>query len=164
MRPCPFHLRPLTPADEPAYRALFGRLTPEEIRWRFGHTLTALPDAQVRAWCNPDGAAHHAWAAVSPEGLHGVARAFVDPSGTSAEFAILVEHAHQGTGVGRSLAEALLARLDAAGVKETVVSVAADNVRMLRFARRHGFVPAATSDPFDRRLVRPHPGIAAQAA
>lgn len=158
----PSFLRTLAPPDAPALNALFHRLTPQEIRWRFGHALTALPPELCARWCDPDGHRHLAWAIASPTGLHGVARAFVE--GDRAEFAVLVEQAHAGKGGGTLLAHRLLADLDTKGVRETVVQVACDNHRMLRFATKLGFQPdrrlRINPDPTQRHLCRPAWGLA----
>lgn len=134
----PLILRPIAPSDAPALVALFHRLSPQEIRWRFLATLSELPHAQIHAWCAPDGNAHLAFVASMEGELHGVARAFVEPGG-AVEFSLLVECAYAGRGLGRALMQRLTEALLDLGVHKMSAQVAVDNHRMQGFLRAQGF-------------------------
>ena len=69
----------------------------------------------------------------------GVARYVVDSDGTSAEFAVTVADAWQGSGVGRLLMQALIECATASGLRLLVGEVFASNAPMLKLARHLGF-------------------------
>ena len=82
----------------------------------------------------------------------GVGRYVVDAATQSAEMALVLADAWQGQGLGRRLLATLIEHAQAAGVREMVGLVLADNKGMLRLARGMGFAPSP--DPEDPLLVR----------
>jgi acetyltransferase len=68
-----------------------------------------------------------------------VARLIRDPVGPEAEFAVIVEQAMKGRGLGRHLMERLFEWGRAMGVTEVAGQVLAENRPMLAFVRSLGF-------------------------
>ena len=198
-------LRQIHPADWPALRRGFAGLTAEEVRLRFLHPLTELPEALARKLCDID--TEHAAAFILidpvpnepasvdgqsvPQGatlrgagpekpsagyretakdsddadrhqkscgpeIHAVARAFIDPVTMSAEFAIVIQHALTGQGLGTLLMQRLIAASRALGATEMWGDVLAENTPMLDLAHRLGFSRhSAYQDPGVVRVTLP---------
>jgi len=137
-------LRAIRPDDVDALRRGFADLTPEEVRMRFLHPLTDLPAHMARQFCEID--PDHAVAIVLLEGaetleptIRAVARAYVDPATLAAEFALIVQHAYAGQGLGTLLMRRLIEsvrRLDAVEIWGDVFN---DNGAMLRLCEHLGF-------------------------
>src|SRR5437762_854546 len=77
-------LRPIHADDVAALQRGFRRLAPDEIRMRFLHPLTELPEAFARKLCDLDETSGVAFVLVDPPPatapeIHAVARAHVDP-------------------------------------------------------------------------------------
>ena len=169
-------LRRIHPCDWPALRRGFAGLTAEEVRLRFLHPLTELPEALARKLCDidtehaaafvlidppsaasrdasmADGAPH---ATAEPE-IHAVARAFIDPVTLAAEFAIVIQHDLARHGLGTLLMQRLIAACRALGATEMWGDVLAENTPMLDLARRLGFSRhSAYQDPGVVRVTLP---------
>ena len=88
-------LRPIEPGDVAALRRCFTRLPAEDIRRRFMHMLTELPEPMAQRLCRVDEASEAAFVladeTVTPAELRGVGRIFIDEATDSAEFSVLVE-------------------------------------------------------------------------
>jgi len=82
----------------------------------------------------------------------GVGRYVIDAATLSADVALVLADAWQGRGLGRRLLAMLLEHAQAAGVREAVGIVLANNKSMLRLARSMGF--AVTAEPGDATVVR----------
>lgn len=138
-------IRPIRPEDAEAHAALFNRLTPEDVRFRFFNALRRLSPEQVARMTQVDYGREMAFVAVrdSPEGVPGetvgAARLVREPHTDLGEFAILVEAAMRGRGIGRRLMEKLITWAREQGMTEIVGQVLADNAPMLAFMRRLGF-------------------------
>jgi phosphinothricin acetyltransferase len=59
------------------------------------------------------------------------------------EHTIHVDAAHQGSGVGSNLLQALLRRATTAGKHVMIGAIDGDNARSIRFHQRHGFIEVA---------------------
>ena len=154
-------LRDIHPDDFEALQRGFAGLTAQEVRFRFLHPLTELPEALARQLCDID--RQHAVALVlidapdrspsaaeaidgrerppehnEPE-IHAVARAFIDPVTQSAEFALVVQHQFAGQGVGTLLMQRLIAACRALGAAELWGDVLAENGAMLELCEHLGF-------------------------
>jgi acetyltransferase len=137
-------LRDIQPADADALRRAFAALTPEEVRLRFLHPLTELPEAMARQLCDIDPV--HAVALVlvdpgavaSPE-IHAVARAYIDATTMAAEFAIVVQRAYTGQGLGTLLMRRLIEECRRRGAVEIWGDVLAENDAMLQLCKNLGF-------------------------
>jgi GNAT superfamily N-acetyltransferase len=154
-------LRDIHPDDVQALQRGFAGLTPEEIRFRFLHPLTELPEALARRLCDID--PQHAVALIlidtpetqEPE-IHAVARAFIDPVTLSAEFALVVQHRFAGHGVGTLLMQRLIAACRSLGAVELWGDVLAENTTMLDLCTHLGFSRhPAFEDPGVVRVTLP---------
>ena len=90
-----------------------------------------------------------------PDRTVGVSRLIREGGGEEAEFAVIVDPSWKGQGLARHLMERLFEWGRAAGVKDVVGSVLADNKPMLAFVRALGFrvrVSAEDSDVMEARL------------
>jgi acetyltransferase len=136
-----FTLRPIRPEDADAHGAMFGRLTPEDIRFRFFSAMRALSAEQISRMTDVDYGREMAMIAVDETGATaGVARLVRnDTDGTTAEFAVVVEPAVKGLGLASALMRAIIAWGKAQGVAEINGQILADNAPMLAFIRRLGF-------------------------
>jgi acetyltransferase len=150
-------LRPIRPEDEPALARAFGRLTPEEIRFRFfipwktfSHMVTARftqidYDRDMVMILTERGA---------PDAIeiYGVVQLNALPRGEGAEFAILVERSMAGLGLGPYLLRRIIDYARSRGIAEIHGDVLADNTAMLGLCRALGFTAAA--DPVEPSVIR----------
>lgn len=129
-------IRPVTPADAEALTAMYERGSPDNLRMRF----FAVPGRrvlvnEVARLCRPATTDHGALLAEQAGALLGVASYERSPDNDRrAEFAVYVDEAHHGRGIGTLLLEHLfpLARLH--GLTELVGEVMPSNAAMLRVA------------------------------
>lgn len=137
-------LRPIHADDVVALQRGFARLTPDEVRMRFLHTLTELPDAMAERLCKLDPDQEIAFVLADPPGtpepeIHAVARAYIDPSTESAEYALVVRKSLTGQGLGKLLMRRLIDACRARGVEEIWGDVLTENHAMLRLCDRLRF-------------------------
>jgi GNAT superfamily N-acetyltransferase len=140
----PVSIRPIHPNDAARLQALFARLSPETISYRFLGRRKELPYEEAKRLAEVDYQTQMALVATcqqyGEEEIVGVARYAVIP-GTwpaEAEAAIVVEDRYQGRGLGTSLLERLVAYANAHGIRAFLATVRHDNERMMRFIRRSG--------------------------
>ena len=137
-------IRPIRPEDAEAHAAFFGRLTAEDIRWRFFSQLKELPPQQIARLTQLDYDREMAFVAIrmaadGREELLGVARLIREPDGETGEFAVVVDRQMKGQGLGRQLMERLFAWARASGIATIAGQVLADNAPMLAFVKGLGF-------------------------
>jgi acetyltransferase len=137
-------IRPIRPEDAAAQAAFFARLTPEDIRFRFFSAIRELSPQQIARMTQIDYDREMAFVAIhappgEPEEMLGVARLIREPDAPRGEFAVIVDAAMKGQGLGRHLMERLFAWARAQGISEIFGHVLADNAPMLAFVRRLGF-------------------------
>jgi acetyltransferase len=137
-------MRPIRPEDAEAHAEFFGRLTPEDIRWRFFSQLRELPPQQIARMTQLDYDREMAFVAVRarPDGreeMLGVSRLIREPDGLTGEFAVIVDRAMKGQGLGRHLMERLFDWARASGIATVAGQVLADNAPMLAFVKGLGF-------------------------
>jgi len=149
-------LRPIHPDDIAALQRGFRHLSPDEIRMRFLHPLTELPEAFARKLCDLDTSRGVAFVLIDPPPvtapeIHAVARADVDPVTLAAEFAVIVQRHYTGQGYGRLLLQRVIAACRALGATEMWGDVFIDNGAMLELCHSLGF---------ERRLLEHEPGLA----
>jgi acetyltransferase len=136
-------IRPIRPEDAEAHAGFFGRLTPEDVRFRFFSTLKELTPEQIARMTQIDYEREMAFIAVrepvgeAPQTV-GVAR-LVRESDAAGEFAVIVQGDMRGTGLARHLMERMIAWGRSQGMTEIVGQVLADNQPMLAFIRHLGF-------------------------
>jgi acetyltransferase len=135
-----FLVRPIRPEDAEAHAALFARLSPEDVRFRFFSAIRALSPEQIARLTQVDYEREIAFVAVreaSGETV-GVAR-LVRETEDEAEFAVLVQEDARGQGLASHLMQRLIDWARARGVACVNGEILADNASMLGLARRLGF-------------------------
>ena len=138
-RGTPVLIRPIRPEDAEAHVALFRRLTPEDIRFRFFNLLRELPAEQTVRMTQVDYDREMAFVAVEPGGdTVGVARLVREPGTDDGEFAVVVEPAMKGRGLARRLMERLLEWGQTKDMRTITGQVLTENAPMLAFMRRMG--------------------------
>lgn len=146
-----FIVRPVLPEDEPAFHDLFARMTPEEVRLRFfapkralGHQLAARMTqldydrdmAFVVATLEPPGQAR----------IVGVIHLNGDSDGKCGEFAVMLETAMTGLGLGPLLMRRMLDHARTIGLREVVGEVLRVNAPMLKLCKLFGFRHSVSED------------------
>jgi RimJ/RimL family protein N-acetyltransferase len=132
----PVRLRPIRPDDKARLAAALGRLSDESTRQRFLVPKPRFTRAELAYLTEVDGHDHLAvvaTAAGEPGEIVGVARcvrASEDPR--SAEFAVVVDDAHQGLGLGTALARAIAEAARAHGISRFTATAVSDNVAVVR--------------------------------
>ena len=129
-------LRPIRIDDVAALQRGFARLTPAEVRMRFLHPLTELPEPLAQRLCDLDSASEIALVLVDPPPaadaeIHAVARAHVDPVTLAAEFALIVQQRFAGQGLGTMLMQRLIAACRQLGATQIWGDVLMENSAML---------------------------------
>jgi acetyltransferase len=134
-----FTIRPIRPEDAAAHSAMFTRLTPEDVRYRFFSMLRELSPERVVRMTQVDYDREMAFIAVRDNGdTVGVSRLVSDGTG-GGEFAVVVQPDAKGRGLARRLMEKLAEWGRAQGLTSMTGQVLADNAPMLGFMRRLGF-------------------------
>src|SRR5215213_311093 len=94
--------RPVEPTDRTQFRRLWPRLSPDTVYRRFHAPLHSLPPETVERLVTVDHDLREAVVGLVGGDVVGVARYDRSPDDpTTAEFAIVVEDAWQGVGLGR---------------------------------------------------------------
>jgi ribosomal protein S18 acetylase RimI-like enzyme len=158
--------RPVQPDDDTRFCRMWPRLSRDTVYRRFHAPLHGLPSAAVRRLVEVDHDLRDALVAVVGDDVVGVARYERVPDDPStAEFAVLVEDAWQGVGLGRQLLRELTDLAARRGVRVLTASVQADNDRVIGLVRR--LFPASTftadADGFQVESLLPQPSLLATA-
>lgn len=148
-------LRDIDVNDVAAIKRCFKRLSPEDIRRRFLHSMSELPEPMAQRFCHIDPAIERAYVLedenVVPGEIRGVGRIYVDEAADSAEFSILVEQDWTRLGLGAMLMQHLVDECRRRGLSEIWGYVLLENRPMLQLCRELGFV---------QRLLPDEPGTA----
>jgi acetyltransferase len=144
-------LRPIRPEDEPALARGFSRLSEDEVRSRFFAPMKELPHVTAARFTQIDYDREMAFviAETQPGGiaeLHGIARLVADPDNARAEFAIIVERALTGLGLGSVLMSRLIDYARSRGIGELYGDVLEGNVVMRGLCRALRFREAPAED------------------
>lgn len=140
-------IRPIRPEDAEAHAALFARLSPEDIRYRFFSMLRALSPEQVARMTQVDYDREMAFVAVRATGeTVGVCRLVREPYTETGEFAVVVEASMKGRGLARRLMQRVMAWGRSQGMTRVTGQVLAENAPMLAFMRHMGFTVARLPD------------------
>jgi acetyltransferase len=137
-----FTLRPIRPEDADQHAALFARMPPEDMRYRFFSSVKNLPAEQIARMTDIDYAREMAIVAVDEAKAEtaGAARLVRnDTDGKTAEFAVAVDAAAKGLGLASALMRDVIAWGKAQGVEEITGQILADNQPMLAFIKGLGF-------------------------
>jgi GNAT superfamily N-acetyltransferase len=151
--------RPVQPDDDVLFRRLWPRLSPETVYRRFHSPIHGLPTETVQRLVTVDHDRREAVAAIVGGEVVGVARYDRSPTDpATAEFAILVEDAWQGMGLGRQLLTELVELAAARGVATLKATVQRDNERVIGLIRR--LLPRSVFTP-DHEVVEVRSTLAA---
>jgi len=144
------HLRPIQREDEERMLALFYRLSPQAVYFRFHHVLTQMSREEVRRFCAVDYDNSFALVATigedAEEKIIAVGRYARLPKGDTAEVAFVVEDAYQGKGIGTHLLEQLAKIAREKGIRHFEGEVLAENRQMLQVMKDSGFKVAQELD------------------
>jgi acetyltransferase len=143
-------IRPIRPEDAQAHSAFFGRLSPQDIRYRFFSVMRALSPEQTVRLTHLDYDREMAFIAVrdSTGETVGVARLVSESDGRSGEFAVIVQADMKGRGLASLLVRRLIDWGRAQGLQEVEGQILSDNQPMLAFIRHLGFtVRRMVDDP-----------------
>jgi acetyltransferase len=134
-------IRPIRPEDAAEHTAFFGRISPQDIRYRFFSAMRELSPEQTVRLTQVDYDREMAFIAVNETtgDTVGVARLACDPDGRSGEFAVIVQADMKGRGLASHLMRRLIAWARTRGLTEVVGQILADNHPMLAFIRHLGF-------------------------
>ena len=144
--------RPVQSDDGERFRRLWPRLSRDTVYRRFHAPLHRIPAETVRRLVTVDHDLREAVVADLGGEVVGVARYDRSPDAPStAEFAIVVEDAWQGFGLGRQLLSELITLAADRGVRVLVATVQPDNERVLALIRR--VLPDSTVERDDDVLV-----------
>jgi len=150
-------IRPVKPEDAPLFTALFKKLTPTTIYYRFFGVLKALNPELLARFTQIDYDREIALVALDEDAqtdiLLGVARIINEPDGKTGEFSVLVGDAWQGQGIGSTLLEKCLSIAKKYGFKEVHGIVLAENTNMLALGKKLGFDISRDPDSSDNNLV-----------
>ena len=144
------HVRAVSERDREAVSALYARASPRSRYLRFfSGGVSVEPEVQRVVTPGDD----HVALVAEHDGLAIGVASYEILGAVQAEFAILVDDAWQGEGIGSLLIEHLAAVARRAGIQELVGDVLASNVTMLRasaslapgIARQHGEDPGVVS-------------------
>lgn len=150
-------LRPILPEDEPTLQAMVKRQPAEDLRLRFFQPIRELPHAMAARLTQLDYRREMAFA-VTERGrpgqapLYGVVRFTADPDMEKAEYAILVDRAMTGLGLGPMMMRRIIDYARSRGIKEIFGEVLRENESMLKLNRALGFT--VKPDPDDNALMR----------
>jgi len=129
--------RPVRPDDDQRLVRMWPRLSPDTVYRRFHAPLRRLPMATVHHLVEVDHELREALVAEVGGEVVGVARYDRSPDDRdAAEFAVVVEDAWQGLGLGRQLLVELTDLAARRGVRRLTATVQLDNDRMLRLIHR----------------------------
>ena len=140
--------RPVQLDDEPRFYRLWPRLSRETVYRRFHAPVHRLAPDAVHRLVDVDHDLREAVAADVGGEVVGVARYDRSPADPStAEFAVVVEDAWQGVGLGRQLLTELIGLARARGVATLTATVQPDNERIQGLIR--SLLPESTFTPDD---------------
>lgn len=146
-------VRPVLPEDEPALKAMFNRLTADEVRLRFFAPKAELTHATAARMSQIDYDRDMGLvvAEAGPPGravVHGAAHLSADADLERAEFAIMLAHDMAGLGLGPVLMRRILDHARDKNLREVFGEVLMENRAMLRLCEALGFArKMSTDDP-----------------
>jgi acetyltransferase len=143
-------IRAIQVEDESLIIDMHGRHSENTIRMRFFSLVKTLSRDSLSRLCHLDYDREMALVAVLGKGeaaqILGVSRYYLHPATGTAEFALVVEDAHQRKGLGRHLMARLIAIARERGVKKLMGQILRENGPMLALMAALGFSPPRTVD------------------
>src|SRR5262245_20525145 len=137
----PMEIRALRPADRADFLAAVERLGNESLHRRFFAVKRHFSEREITSNVNVDFITHVALIAVVKEGdrqtIVGGSRYVITEPG-KAEIAFAIVDQYQGQGIGASLLRHLIVIARAAGLRELVAEVLADNRAMIKVFEKSG--------------------------
>jgi RimJ/RimL family protein N-acetyltransferase len=143
-------IRPAHAADADALRALFHRLSPDDVYTRFFRKMRSLSYQDLQTLCNVNHETQVAFLAVTGPREHEVVVAsgcyFLNPTTNLAEVAFMVAPEWQGQGLGTALQTRLQEYAMARNVRGFIAEILASNERMVRLAAKASGVATTTQE------------------
>jgi acetyltransferase len=138
------HLRPILPEDEPALQALVQRMPAEDRRLRFFQPIKELTHDMAARLTQLDYDREMAFVITGPglagkADIWGVVRMNADPDLERAEYAIAIDRAMTGIGLGPMLMRCIIEYARKRGIREIYGEVLRENDPMLKLNRAFGF-------------------------
>jgi len=151
------YTRKLTPADRPAIRAHFARLSRDDIRLRFGHSVApAAVSAHVDKLDFADAILVGHLDGGELRGLLEILP-FTDTPPRHAELALTVENAWQGHGVGTEMCRRGLVMACNRRIQRVIMMCLTENVRMQRVADKLAGRVLGRDGEVETEVVLPQP-------
>ncbi len=157
-------LRPIRPEDEPEWHRFMRACSQQSIWLRFRYLFKETTHEMATRFCFVDYDRTLAIVAeiekAGERQIVGVARLLADVDHRNAEYAVLVEDAWQGRGLGKLLTDFSLEICDSWGIGRVFCETTNDNRRMQSILDRREFKQAKSSDGevlYEARLRRRHP-------
>lgn len=134
-------IRPIRPEDADQHAAFFGRLSPQDIRYRFFTAMRELSPEQMARLTQVDYDREMAFIAVrvTSNETVAVARLVYEPGDAEGEFAVIVQADMKGHGLATHLMQRLIDWARTRRLRTIVGQILADNAPMLAFVRHLGF-------------------------
>ncbi|PLV47991.1 bifunctional acetate--CoA ligase family protein/GNAT family N-acetyltransferase [Erwinia sp. B116] len=140
-QPCLF--RPILPEDEPLLQQFIGRVTKEDLYYRYFSEINEFTHEDLANMTQIDYDREMAFVAVrqhnGSEEIIGVTRAISDADNTDAEFSVLVRSDLKGLGMGRRLLEKMIGYTRDHGLQQLNGITMPANRSMVALARKLGF-------------------------
>ena len=157
-------LRPIRPEDQTSLGDLINSLAREDSRMRFFNAMRSISRSRIARFTQIDFDREMALVAIERgdarlDHVLGEVRAVADSCGNFADFAIVVDSALKGQGLGRLLLEHLVGYCCSRGIAELRGETLDGKLRMQRLARRLGLTPTSGADrrTIDLRLALEQP-------
>ncbi len=146
-------VRPVRPEDEERYRHFFEKVSPEDLRLRFFAPVKEFSHAFMARLVQLDYSRAMAFAASDPASgdILGVVRLHADPDHRTGEYAILVQSALKGQGLGWALMQLIIDYASADGIETIKGEVLKENTTMLAMCTALGF--SVRSSPEDDAIA-----------
>ncbi len=133
-------IRPTRAADADALRALFHRMSPDDVYTRFFRRVRSLTYKELQTLCNVNHETEVAFVAVTgpreSEVVAGSGCYFLNPTTNLAEVAFMVAPEWQGAGLGTALQTRLQEYAVSRGVRGFIAEILPGNTPMLQLAQR----------------------------